>query len=115
VRDGGLGQEDGGTWGSSSAGEGTSRASPAEEDVAVVGVEVAELLLGQASEFLALQHEALHAVQVLVPLLHQLLRLRPQVLRQPATTQCWHPGRTGRSPALPRSGAWGAGGAGRAP
>lgn len=48
---------------------------PAQEDVAVVGVEVTELLLGKAGELLPLQDEALHAIQILVPLLHQLLRL----------------------------------------
>lgn len=48
---------------------------PAEEDVAVLGEEVAELLLWQAGELLPLQHKSLHAVQVLVPLLHQLFSL----------------------------------------
>lgn len=54
----------------------TERPSPpAEEDVAVLSEEVAKLLLREASELLPLQHESLHAVQVFVPLLHQLLGL----------------------------------------
>lgn len=48
---------------------------PAQEDVAVLGEEVAELLLRQAGKLLALQYKSLHAIQVLVPLLHQLFRL----------------------------------------
>lgn len=48
---------------------------PAEEDVAVLSEEVAKLLLREASELLPLQHESFHAVQVFVPLLHQLLGL----------------------------------------
>lgn len=49
---------------------------PAEEDIAVLRIEVAELLLRQPCELLTLEHETLHAIQVLVPLLHQLLGLQ---------------------------------------
>lgn len=55
--------------------------APAEEDIAVLCVEVAKLLFRQSSELPAFQHEAFHAIQVLIPFLHQLLCLssRPQV------------------------------------
>lgn len=49
---------------------------PAEENVAVLGIEVSKLLFRQASKLLSLQDKSFHTIQVLVPLLHQLLRLR---------------------------------------
>lgn len=48
---------------------------PAEEHIAVLSVEVPKFLLGEASKLLSLQHKSFHAVQVLVPLLHQLFSL----------------------------------------
>ena len=51
------------------------RPPPAEEDVAVLSVEVSELLLRQAGKLLPLQHESFHTIQILIPLLHQLFSL----------------------------------------
>lgn len=52
---------------------------PAEEHVAVLSEKVTELFLWQTSKLLSLQHKSLHAVQVLVPLLHQLFSLDEKI------------------------------------
>ena len=53
-----------------------TRNLPAEKHVAVFRVELSKLVLWKRDEFLSVQNESLHHIQILVPILHQLRSLQ---------------------------------------